>query len=75
MIRGDHVRQELKDGAKKFEEAKSVDEKVDVIYKLVTVLVKLVLSVRVNTNLIMKKVGVEPITPKTKDVDKEAEKE
>jgi len=42
MIRGDHARQELRNAVKAFESVKTVDEKVAIIFKLVTVLLKLI---------------------------------
>lgn len=67
MIRAKHVRDELREGLEKFENAKSVEEKVNVIFKLITVTIKLILSTRVNTSLIMKKVGAEPLPSRRRD--------
>jgi len=67
MIRGDHARQELRDAVKAFETAKTVEEKLAIVFKLVTVLLKIELSTRSNTSLIMKGLKIEPVVPKGKD--------
>jgi len=67
MIRGDHARQELRNAVKAFESVKTVDEKVAIIFKLVTVLLKIDLSTRSNTSLIMKGLKIEPVAPKGKN--------
>ena len=59
MITGKHVREELKEGAKKFEEATTVEDRLAVIFKLVTVVIKVALSTRDNTTSIMNKTGAE----------------
>lgn len=67
MIRGDHARQELREGVKKFEEAKDVKEQVAIMFKLVTVILKVVLSTRLNTSKIMDTVGAEKVVPKKRE--------
>ena len=73
MITGRHVREELKEGAKKFEEAKTVEEKIAVVYKLITVAIKVALTTRDNTSSIMDKVGAEKRPSRRRDETTDAE--
>lgn len=59
VITGKDARQELRDGMKRFKEVKSVEEKVNIIFKLITVIVKIVLATRGNTVQLMKERGIE----------------
>ena len=76
MIRAEHVREEMRNGKKVIEDPKAtVEDRVNVCFKLITVLLKVVLSVRTNTKLIMDKVDAKPLPPRTrKDAPREEAK-
>ena len=80
MITGKHVREELKATADVIDDPKAdVNAKLGAIYKLITVVLKVGLSVRTNTKLIMDKTGVKLLPPrqqnKAEDAGVEAEEE
>ena len=83
MIRAEHVREEVQNAKKVIENPdSSVDDKLNVLFKLITVVLKVVLNVRTNTTLVMKELKVQPIDSKkrrtegegTDDVKKEKSK-
>jgi len=72
MITSRDVRKEMEIAEKKAKDPKlGVRELIVVLIKLITVLLKVILSVRVNTKLLMLKMGVKPIISKRKEVKKD----
>jgi hypothetical protein len=72
MITSRDVRKEMEIAEKKVKDPKiGVRELIAVLIKLVTVLLKVILSVRVNTKLLMVKMGVKPIVSKRNEVKKD----
>ncbi len=75
MITGKHVREELDATGKVIADPKAtVSEKLDAVYKLLTVVLKVDMSIRTNTKLIMEKTGAKPLPPRTRNEEKKEEK-
>ncbi len=74
MITAKHVREELEATKKVIDDPKAtVQDKLGAIYKLITVVLKVDLSIRTNTKLIMDKTGAKPLVPRKKEQEKKAE--
>ena len=68
MITGKHVREEMEATQKIIDDPKvQGPDKIKAVYKLITVVLKVVLSVRTNTKLIMDKIGAKPLPPRKRD--------
>jgi len=73
MITGKHVREEMEATKKVIDDAKAtVNDKLGAIYKLLTVVLKVDLSIRMNTKQIMDVTGAKPLPPRKRD-DKKVE--
>ena len=71
MITTKHVKEEYREAIKVMNDSGTNDNQLlKMILKLVIVLIKVALSNRTNTTMIMKKLGVELIQPKRKEEDK-----
>lgn len=72
MITGKHVRLELEETGKVIADPKAtVTEKLSAVYKLLTVVLKVDMSIRTNTKLIMDKTGAKPLPPRRRSEKKE----
>lgn len=75
MITGKDVRYELEATGKVIDDPKAtVTEKLSAVYKLLTVVLKVDLSIRSNTKLIMDATGAKPLPPRTRKENKEEKK-
>ena len=75
MITGKHVREEVDATGKVMADPKaSVSEKLEAVYKLLTVVLKVDLSIRTNTKLIMEKTGAKPLPPRRRSESNSSEK-
>lgn len=76
MITGKHVRLELEETGKVIANPEAtVTEKLSAVYKLLTVVLKMEVSIRTNTKLIMQKTGAEPLPPRRRKEEKKDEGE
>ena len=74
MITGKHVREELDATGKVIADPKAtVEDKLQAIYKLLTVVLKVDLSIRTNTKLIMDKTGAKPLPPRRRSEERKEE--
>jgi hypothetical protein len=65
MITAKHVREEVDATGKVIADPKaSVSDKLSAVYKLLTVVLKVDMSIRTNTKLIMDKTGAKPLPPR-----------
>ena len=66
MITSKDVRYELDEAKKVIESNATVDDKIKSLYKLLTVCIKIALSIRSNSKQIMTATGAEKIEPRKK---------
>ncbi len=72
MITGKDVRFELDATKKVIDDPKStISDIAKAIYKIATVILKVDLSIRTNTKLIMDKTGAKPLPPRKKEAKKD----
>ena len=75
MITGKHVREELEATQKVIDDPKATtSDKLGAIYKLITVVLKVDLSIRTNTKLTMDATGAKPLPPRKRDDDRVKDK-
>jgi len=75
MITGKDARFELDATGKIFADPKAtVEDKLQAIYKLLTVVLKMDVSIRTNTKLIMDKTGAKPLPPRRRSEEKKEDK-
>jgi len=76
MITGKDVRYELEATGKVLDDPKAtVEDKLKAIYKLLTVVLKVDLSIRTNTKLIMDATGAKPLPPRKRSEKREEKAE
>ena len=76
MITGKDVRYELEATGKVLDDPKAtVEDKLKAIYKLLTVVLKVDLSIRTNTKILMEKTGAKPLPPRKRSEKKEEKAE
>ncbi len=76
MITGKDVRYELDETKKVIDDPKAtVEDKLKAIYKLLTVVLKVDLSIRTNTKILMEKTGAKPLPPRKRSEKKEEKAE
>ncbi len=72
MITGKDARFEMDATGKVFTDPKAtVEDKLKAIYKLLTVVLKMDVSIRTNTKLIMEKTGAKPLPPRHRNEKEE----
>ena len=75
MIRRQHVREEIKNAEKVFAKKDATNrELLGALFTLIVVGIKVMLSVRTNTSLLMKKADVKPLAPRKKEDAKKEKK-
>jgi len=76
MITGKHVREEVDSNGKIVDDPKStILDVAKAIYKILTVVLKVCLSIRTNTKLIMEKTGAKPLPPRKRSEKREEKAE
>jgi len=72
MITSEDIKKEVDETGKLINDSKAdVNSKFKALWKLITVVLKVVVNTRTNTSLIMTKVGAKPIEPKKKESGKD----
>lgn len=75
MITSKDVRYELESTAKVIDDPKATMLDVaKAIYKIATVILKVDLSIRTNTKILMEKTGAKPLPPRRRSEEKKEEK-
>ena len=70
MITTKDVKEEYRNAVDVWGKEETTDsKKLDIMFKLITVIIKIVLSNRGNSTRIMKKLGVELVAPRRRDED------
>ena len=75
-IKSQHVKDEYQKAVELWNKPETTDkQKLGILFKLITVLLKVVLSIRINTVLLMKKLGVALTTVKREEDTEPTEEE